>query len=154
LERAVEKASKASAAADRAEVVLDAMTQKFTDLSTQYSEALENIENLEKNLDRTSKKVEKTDVLAKKLAKDWKEEKTMNEALSEKIRFLDGKIKESEKKCEELQAEKADLEEQNRDLSFFITGGEKLKELKEAGEDVEGTIEVGTSKRRKGKGKK
>jgi BRCA1-associated protein len=154
LERAVEKASKASASADRAVAMLDAISHKFSELQTQHSEALTSIKDLERNLERTSKKAEKTDMLAKKLAKDWKEEKTMNEALSEKIRFLDGKVKEGEKKCEELQAEKADLEEQNRDLSFFITGGEKLKELKEAGEDVDGQIEVGTSRRKKGKGKK
>jgi BRCA1-associated protein len=154
LERAVEKACKASASAERSAAILDAMTQKLSDLQTQHSEALTTIKNLERNLERTSKKAEKAENLAKKLAKDWREEKTMNEALSEKIRFLDGRVKESEMKCEQLKAEKADLEEQNRDLSFFISGGEKLKELKEAGEDVDGQIEVGTSKRKKGKGKK
>lgn len=153
LARANDKANKACTAADKVTAALDAVTQKLSDMQTQHSEALANIKDLEKNLDRTIKKADKTNALAQKLAKDWQAEKTMNEALSQKITFLDGKLKESEKKHAELQAEKAELEDQNRDLIFTITGGEKFKELKEAGEDVDGQIEIGT-KGKKGKGRK
>jgi len=158
LERAVDKASQASAAADKAAATLDSMMQNFNELQTQYTEARGSINGLERDLERATRKAEKTDALAKKLAKDWKEDKTMNEALMNKVRFLDVKVKTGDEKVAQLETEKKDLEEQNRDLSFFITGGEKLQELKEAGEEIDGTIEVpvqaGGSKKRKGKGKK
>lgn len=159
VERAVDKASQASVAAEKATAAMETMMQTFSDMQSKYSESQTLIRGLEKDVERSSRKLEKTDALAKKLAKDWKEEKTMNEALMEKLRFLDEKLKTADEKQQQLQAEKLDLEEQNRDLSFFITGGEKLQELKEAWEDIEGTIEVpvqeaGGSKKRKGKGKK
>jgi BRCA1-associated protein len=159
LERAVDKASQASASAEKAAAALESMAQTFTQMQTQSTEAQSSIQSLERDVERSNRKFEKTDALAKKLAKDWKEEKTMNEALMDKLRFLDDKVKTVEEQRAQLEAEKKDLEEQNRDLSFFITGGEKLQELKDAGEDIDGTIEVplqeqGGSKRKKGKGKR
>ena len=159
LERAVEKASKASAAAEKAAAALDDMNNIFNALQTQHSEAQNTMQNLERDLERTTKKAEKTDALAKKLAKDWKEEKIINEGLMDKLRVLDENIKEGEQNRLQLEAEKKELEEQNRDLSFFITGGEKLQELREAGEDIDGQIEVpigeqSGGKRRTGKGRR
>ncbi|KAF2434408.1 zf-UBP-domain-containing protein [Tothia fuscella] len=154
LERAVDKASQASAAAEKATAQMEEMLQSFAQLRTNHQEAQSSIRSLEKDLERATRKAEKTDALAKKLAKDWKEEKTMNEALMEKVQFLDGKLKAGDERLGHLEAEKTDLEEQNRDLIFSITGGEKLQELKDAGEDIDGTIGVVPGKKRKGKGKK
>jgi BRCA1-associated protein len=56
----------------------------------------------------------------------------------------------------ELKRTNEDLVEQNRDLSFFISGAEKLKELGQ-GEDVqEGVLSVPDppNQRKKGKGRR
>ncbi|KIV99373.1 uncharacterized protein PV09_08918 [Verruconis gallopava] len=151
LERALEKASKAAAAADKATAALDDMMNAFQQLQSQYSEAQSSIKSLERDLERATKKAEKMDQLAKKLAKDWKEEKTVNEGLLERLKVLDAKIQAHDSEKQKLEAEKRELEEQNRDLSFFISGANKLQELKEQGEDIDGQIEVGSSV---GKGKR
>jgi BRCA1-associated protein len=158
LERAVDKASQASAAAEKATATMEAMMQSFEQLQTKYKEAKSNTHSLERDLERATRKAEKTDALAKRLAKDWKEEKSMNEALMENVQFFSGKLKVVDERYQELEAEKKELEDLNRDLTFSITGGEKLQELKDAGEDIDGTIEVpvagNSGKKRKGKGKK
>jgi BRCA1-associated protein len=154
LDRALEKASKAATAAERATTALEDMTGAFQQLQAQYTEAQGSIKSLERDLERSTKKAERTDALAKKLAKDWKEEKTVNEGLLDRLKVLDQKLKDDAVAKEKLEAEKRDLEEQNRDLSFFISGGNKLQELKEQGEDVEGRVEVPVAEASGGKGKK
>ena len=154
LDRAVEKAGKAAVQAEKATAALEEVMGRFAQLQAQNEEAMGGIKVLERDLERATRKAEKTDVLAKKLAKDWKEEKTVNEGLLERLKVLDAKLAGKDGEIQALQAEKADLEEQNRDLSFFISGGNKLQELKEQGEDIEGTVEVGSSGKGKKKGRK
>ena len=86
--------------------------------------------------------------MARKLEKEWREEKTVNESLLKRIDFLSGEV-------QGLKAENADLGEQNRDLTFFISGSERLKDQ---GDDVvQGTVSVpeesGSNKNKKKKGK-
>ena len=76
-------------------------------------------------------------------------EKTVNESLLKRIEFLSGEV-------QGLKAENADLSEQNRDLTFFISGSERLKDQ---GDDVvQGTVSVpeesNKNKKKKGKGRK
>jgi BRCA1-associated protein len=78
----------------------------------------------------------------------------------ERIKHLEKKAEEADLRIREIEAQKADLEEQNRDLSFFISGQEKLKEMQanevmglQEGEVEGGTVEVGEKKGRK-KGKR
>ena len=153
LERAVDKASTASAAADKMMSRLDELEERFAQLKADYDEAKKGILEFERDAERARKRSEKADELARKLGKDWGEEKTMNESLMQKIKFLDDRSKEGELKREQLETEKKDLEDLNRDLNFFISGGEKLKELGE--EAIEGKIEVPVAeqaaKKRKGK---
>ncbi|KAF2674295.1 zf-UBP-domain-containing protein [Microthyrium microscopicum] len=159
LERAVDKASKAASSAEKANSTVESLVQKLEMLQTSHEETLTQLKSLDKEVERTKKRAEKSDTLARKLGNDWKEEKTVNDSLMERIRFLDTKMADVEQKRQQLEAEKLDLEEQNRDLSFFISSADKLKD---AGEDVqEGTMEVGaappepssTGKRRKGRKK-
>ena len=87
--------------------------------------------------------------MARKLEKEWREEKTVNESLLKRIEFLSGEV-------QGLKAENADLSEQNRDLTFFISGSERLKDQ---GDDVvQGTVSVpeesNKNKKKKGKGRK
>ncbi|KLJ12603.1 BRCA1-associated protein, partial [Blastomyces silverae] len=64
------------------------------------------------------------------MEKEWREEKALNGSLMEKVEFLNGEV-------QKLTAANEDLKEQNRDLSFFISGAQRLRDQ---GEDVvEGT---------------
>jgi BRCA1-associated protein len=49
------------------------------------------------------------------------------------------------KQMEELKVENEELKEMNRDLSMFISGQEKLKEMENEGQLGEGEIEGGTA---------
>ena len=75
-----------------------------------------------------------------------------------RIGHVDGELAAVRQQMEKLQAENGELQETNRDLSMFISGQQKLKELEEEGkvnsdEVVEGTASVPEDKKR-GKGKK
>jgi BRCA1-associated protein len=149
VERAADKASKASASASAALEVAEKATQQLKELQQRY-EALskDNVPGLEKDKDRAERRAEKFETMARKLEKEWREEKAMNENLVKRVELLSEEVT-------KLKADNVDLSEQNRDLTFFISGSEKLKDQ---GEDVvEGTIsfpEQSSSKRNKGKGRR
>jgi len=142
LERAVDKARKASSAADKCNVQVETLTNKLEILSSTHDDAMKEMESLSKEMDKNRKRAEKSDKLARQLGADWKEEKAINDSLMERIQFLEKRVQQEEAKRLQLEEEKKDLEEQNRDLTFFISSSDKLKG---AGEDVvEGTVEVGS----------
>jgi BRCA1-associated protein len=156
LERAVDKAAKAASSADEASRAVAALSTKLESLSLQYADAQTTISNLERDVQRFSKKATTTSDLARKLNQQYKEETTINESLLERIKHLEKKISDADIRVKELEAQKEDLEEQNRDLGFFISGQEKLREMEglEEGEVEGGTMEVGVGKKKKGKGRK
>ncbi|KAL8921538.1 MAG: hypothetical protein Q9208_005692 [Pyrenodesmia sp. 3 TL-2023] len=156
LERAADKASQASQAAESAEATALLLQEKLASVQASHETmAKETMPALERDKDRASKRAEKFEAMARKLEKEWREEKTVSGSLMEKIKWLEGRM-------HTLTAEKADLEEQNRDLGFFISSGEKLKQLKGIDEDElrEGSTSVPVpladdkGKKGKGKGKK
>ncbi|KAH4006177.1 hypothetical protein HBI56_023320 [Parastagonospora nodorum] len=159
LERAVDKAAKAASSADEASRSVASLSQKFDHLRTQHDDATRTISLLEKELDRHKQKSTASSDLARKLMKQYKEEQTINESLMARIKHLEKKAEDAEIKVKQIQAQKEDLEEQNRDLSFFISGQEKLREM-QAGEGLEegevegGTVEVAEVKKGRRKGKK
>lgn len=104
---------------------------------------------LEKDRDRATRKADKFEAMARKLEKEWRDEKAMNESLMTRINHLGTQI-------ETLKAEKSELEEQNRDLSFFISSQGKLRTLGVDEEEVrEGTVSLPeVVEEGKGKGKK
>lgn len=150
LERAADKASRAAQSADSA---TEASTKNAEQLATLQAShdtlANETIPSLEKDRDRAARKAEKFEAMARKLEKEWREEKAMNESLMTRIDHLGTQL-------EAVKKEKVELEDQNRDLGFFISGMEKLKTVGVDEEDLrEGTVslpEVGEEV--KGKGKK
>ncbi|MCJ1476599.1 hypothetical protein MMC13_005265 [Lambiella insularis] len=152
VERAADKASQATLAAKQSsESALEALAQ-LRDLKLAYEGLVKDaVPSLERDRDRALRKAEKFEGMARKLEKEWKEEKALGESLMERLRFLDvelGKLKE----------ENSDLKEQNRDLGFFISGGEKLKEADLGEEVVEGTLSLpeadkGAGGKKKNKGK-
>ncbi|EKG13130.1 Zinc finger UBP-type protein [Macrophomina phaseolina MS6] len=166
VERAVDKAAKASSAAEEAAASATALAKQLRELQAQHEDAKATIASLEKDVQRLTTRASKSDELARSMTRQFQEEKSVSGALMQRIQHLDAKLVEAEERNKALEVEKKDLEEQNRDLSFFISGQEKLKELGGEGaegglghdEVREGRIEVGAapekSKRRKGKGKR
>lgn len=148
IERAADKASQAAAAASMAQETAEKATASLRALQAQYDKLVEEtLPGLERDKARAEKRAEKFEAMARKMEKEWREEKTMNESLMERIEHLTTEVA-------ELKAANADLIEQNRDLTFFISGSERLKNQ---GDDVvQGTVSVPdppVNNKRKGKGK-
>lgn len=149
VERAADKASQASAAASSAQEAAEKTTLALTNLQSQYDKLNhETLPGMERDKARAEKRAEKFEGMARKLEKEWREEKTMNESLLKRIEFLSTEVG-------ELKEMNTDLSEQNRDLTFFISGSQRLMDQ---GEDVQqGTVSVPEpevkGKKKKGKGK-
>ena len=154
LERAADKASEAASAATSAAESAELALSQLTALQRSHDAFVkETIPALERDRDRATRRAEKFETMARKLEKEWREEKAMSGSLLERVQHLEGLV-------EGLKVEKRELEEVNRDLSFFISGQEKLQKLGE--EVVEGTVSLperneevkGGRKRGKGKGRR
>lgn len=149
VERAADKASQANVAAEKAaESARQAVEQLLQLQKSHDSLAKEALPALEREKGRAQRKAEKFESMARKLEKEWREEKAMNGSLMEKIEFMAAEI-------EKLKVANQDLSDQNRDLSFFISGQDKLKD---AGEEIqEGTLiipDLPVQKKKGGKGKR
>ena len=150
LDSAADKASLASTSAAKAEAITSSAQKELETLRIDHDNLIQHaVPNLQKELARSQRRGDKFEGMARKLEKEWREEKALGGSLMERVEHL---VQENEG----LKKEKADLEEQNRDLSFFITGGEKLRGIQgELGEELrEGTMEVGPAAAEEGKGKK
>ena len=156
VERAADKASQATQAADEARATAYLAQDQLASLQASHDSLVkETVPALEKEKGRTAQRAERFETMARKLEKEWREEKTVSESLMERIGWLEERIR-------ALTAEKSDLQEQNRDLSFFISSGEKLKSLEGVNEEEvrEGSTTVpdppvqSKGKKKGGKGKK
>lgn len=152
VERAVDKATKASISCEQA--AMSAMkTLQQLELTQAAHNALskETIPTLEREKQRAERRAERFESMARRMEKEWREKDVINESLMDRIAHL-------EKQVNEATLKTSDLEEQNRDLSFFISAMEKLKD---EGEDVQqGSVTVGdappppsTRRKRNGRGK-
>ncbi|KAI9664676.1 MAG: hypothetical protein M1821_006123 [Bathelium mastoideum] len=154
LERAVDKASKASSAAEKAAETANSAARRLSDVQASLAESRTTASSLSKQLDRVEQRATRFEKMAREMGTQLKEEKTINESLMTRIKHLDVKAAEFEEKNK-------NLEELNRDMTFFISGQAKLKELEESGETgvAEGDVSLpeskkpGSGKKRKGKGK-
>lgn len=146
VERAADKASQASAAAAAAEEAASTASARLADLQSKYDTlSSETIPSLERDRTRLEKRAEKFESMARRLEKDYREEKTINSSLMERLEVLSSENG-------RLNAEKVELEEQNRDLTFFISGSQRLQGSGE--EVVQGTVSVPEPEgKKKGKGK-
>lgn len=146
---ALDKAAQATAAADQATAASLKANERLEAMQASHQVLLnETLPDLEKGKERAERRAEKFEQMARRLEKDWKEKDVMSDSLMERVNHL-------EKQLQETTMKTSDLEEQNRDLSFYISGMEKLKGQ---GEDVqEGKLEVGEApakgKKKKGKSK-
>ena len=132
--RAVDKAAAAGVAAEQAaNQAVKAWSRLETLEATNTTATQDTIPSLEKDRDRAERKAAKLESTTRQLQREWSESKVINESLMDRIAHL-------EKQLDEATAKNSELEEQNRDLSFFISGMEKLKDQ---GEEIkEGTVSV------------
>lgn len=151
VERAVDKAAKATSAAEQAaESAIKAASRLEALQESNHTITNETLPSLERDRERAEKRADRFEGMARKMEREWREKEVINESLMDRIKYL-------EKQGEELAMRNSDLEEQNRDLSFFISGTEKLKNQ---GDDVQdGTLSVADppnqgKKKKKGSGKK
>ncbi|MCJ1313377.1 hypothetical protein MMC25_007055 [Agyrium rufum] len=137
---AVSSASKASASASNAETELVTLSSTHAQLTQRT------IPELEKERDRATRRAEKFEGMARKLEKEWREEKALGQSLYERVEFLAKEIEALKGRVDERDREVAELKEENRDLGFFISGGQKLREsgaLLGGDEEVrEGTVSL------------
>ncbi|KAH8668062.1 BRCA1-associated protein 2-domain-containing protein [Tricladium varicosporioides] len=159
--KAVAKASAASQTAQNATSKADEALSKLATLELE-NKMLKNetIPGLEKDLAREKKKAERSAEVARGFGKSLMEEKKVSEGLMERIEHVNKGMMEISVQLTKVKEENEDLKEQNRDLLFSITAGEKLKGMEgeegglEAGELEGGSVSLPPEKEKKrGKGK-
>ncbi|KAJ3574899.1 hypothetical protein NPX13_g4217 [Xylaria arbuscula] len=144
LSKAVNKAAKASALAEKAG------PGKPADRGPPI---------LEKDLQRERSRATKSTDLARNLSKSLQEEKKVSEGLMQRIEHISKEVDSLNEQVTALKLENADLKDQNHDLTMFISGQEKLKQMEAEGELAEGEVQEGSAsvpedkRKRKGKGK-
>lgn len=153
LERAADKASLASQAAEKAQGLAEKTQAQLGDLESRFSELAGELEDTKKERDRVGRKAEKFETMARKLEREWREEKTVSASLMTRIEFLQKQVEGLGTEKEGLVGEKKELEEMVRDLMFTVSGSQKVAELGEEGEGA-GVSLPERPKEVEGKGKK
>lgn len=158
-------AAKASAASSSASIATEKATEALSRLALLEFENQklkdETVVSLEKDLAREKRKAEKSAEVARGFGKSLMEEKKVSEGLMERIGHVNKRMMEVSGELSVVKGENEELKEENRDLLFSITAGERLKGMnEEEGGLVEGEVEGGslvvpatTGKVGKGKGK-
>jgi BRCA1-associated protein len=142
INKVVDKASKASAVAESASRQAAVTAEKLAALEQQYKTlSTETVPQLEKDLARERTKASKSEALARNMGKALQEEKKVSEGLMARIEHLSKDAEAARQEVEGLKSEREELQEMNRDLSMFISGQEKLKELEKEGQVEEGEVE-------------
>ena len=161
--RISDQASTSTKAAQAAQNAAEAAMKRLEELTLEHKRMRDEIiPGLERDRDRMAAKADKSQELARSMTKAFQEEKQVGKGLMERIKHLDAALATVRKEVVQLTEENVDLKEQNRDLSFFISSQDKLKNVNEELQEElrEGTLRVpqppeakGKGKKRKGKGK-
>ena len=155
VERAVDKASQASLKAEAAAASAETATAAASTATAEREAMKDQLTRLEFALTKAEKMKSKFESLARDLSAQLREEKTMNEGLVQRIQAADSKAAEAAKEVEKAKQEVSELQDVNHDLTSFISGQEKVRELQAAGEEVEeGGVGVVEKAKKKGKGRK
>lgn len=155
VERAVDKASQATAKVEELAASTAGLTKQLDDKTIEVKDLQDAMTRMEKILDRSEKSREKFERMAREMSMSLREEKTMNEGLLKRIKAADEKAEQAKLVAEKAVSDKKELEEMNHDLSMFISSQEKVKELQAQGEEViEGGSGVVDAPGRKKKGRK
>ncbi|KAI0152646.1 hypothetical protein GGR57DRAFT_469855 [Xylariaceae sp. FL1272] len=160
LSKAADKAAQAAAAAEKATTQATEALKELRGIKAEHEKLkTETIPSLEKDLERARTRADKSADLARKFTSSYQEEKKVSEGLMKRIEHINKESSSFTAQLDALKLENADLKDQNHDLSMFISGQEKLKELEAEGQLDEGEVQEGSvsvpeeKKRRKGKGK-
>ncbi|KAF6817903.1 Zn-finger in ubiquitin-hydrolase [Colletotrichum musicola] len=159
LSKVADKASKAAAAAESASMQATKTAEENAALRTELAHLKTQVApQLERDAERDRNKAEKAQELARKLGKALQEEKEVSRGLMQRVEHVNTELEALKAREAESKAQIAELQEMNRDLSMFISGQEKLKQLEsegklEAGEVAEGSASV-PEKKGKRRGKK
>ncbi|KAJ9151368.1 Zf-UBP-domain-containing protein [Pleurostoma richardsiae] len=156
--KAADKAAKASAAAEAAAQQAQAALRELSALRAEHAALKEQaVPALEREVERERRRADKAAELARGLGRSLQEEKRVGEGLMERIGHITGELGAVRAEVERLRGENEELKETNRDLTMFISGQEKLRELEEEGKVEQGEVEAGTvsvpEEKKKGKGK-
>ncbi|KAK3054045.1 hypothetical protein LTR09_004823 [Extremus antarcticus] len=155
VERAVDKATQASAKAEAAAVSAATATSALETSQIELSDIQVSLAKLEKAFEKCEKSRKKFEELSRSLSSQLREEKTINSGLMERIKDAEQKAEGARLEAEKAREEKKDLEDTNHDLTMFISSQEKVKELQAQGEEVvEGGIGFVEKEKKKGKGRK
>ncbi|GAB1315824.1 RING finger protein ETP1 [Madurella fahalii] len=158
--KAADKAAKAAAAAESASAQANEALKQLTALREEHRILKEEtVPSLERELARERNRATKSAELARNMGKALQEEKEVTAGLMKRIEHLNGEAASMGNTMEQLKAENEELKEMNRDLTIFISGQEKLKEMEKEGMIEHGELEDGLvgvaegGSKRKGKGK-
>jgi len=156
--KAADKAAKAAAAAESASAQAHTALHELATLREEHRILRDEIvPSLERELARERARAARSTDLARDLGKSLQEERKVSEGLMARIEHLNREVETVGKAMAELRSENEELKETNRDLTMFISGQEKLKELENEGQIEAGELEGGTmsvpEEKKKGKGK-
>ncbi|KAL2255382.1 hypothetical protein VTK26DRAFT_3475 [Humicola hyalothermophila] len=164
--KAADKAAKASAAAESASAQAGEALRQLEALREEHRALKEEtVPALERDLAREKMRAAKSADLARSLGRALQEEKEVSAGLMKRIEHLQGEAEVAGKEMAKLREQNAELQEMNRDLTMFISGQEKLREMEKEGVVEQGELEDGKvavaegsgsgsgSSRRKGKGR-
>ncbi|OCB89997.1 BRCA1-associated protein [Sanghuangporus baumii] len=98
------------------------------ELQRRRAEDEERQAHLERERIKAEKKAEKMAELARRLEKELKEERTVSEGLMNNITSVKGNMDVIKKEKDELSSKVSDLEEQMRDLMFFLEARDKIEQ--------------------------
>lgn len=160
--KAADKAAKASAAAESAsKQAAEAMSQLAALREEHRVLKDKTVPSLEKELAKEKNRAAKSAELARNLSKALQEEKEVSAGLMKRIEHMKAQSEGTERLVEQLRAENEELKEMNRDLTMFISGQEKLREMEKEGVVEQGELEEGivgvaesSKAKRKARGKK
>lgn len=161
--RIADRASSSTRAAEESRAAAEAAVSKLQELTLEHKKLRDEIiPQLERDRDRAVAKAEKSQELARKMTQAFQEEKQVSKGLMDRIKHLDTAMDKMKRDVAALKQENVDLKDQNRDLSFFISSQDKLKNVDEELQEElrEGTMSVpdppeveGKGKKKKGKGR-
>ncbi|PHH84343.1 hypothetical protein CDD83_2099 [Cordyceps sp. RAO-2017] len=145
ISKAVDKAAKATAVAESSAAQSAETRERLAALEDRHRTlSADTLPQLERELEREKKKAGRAETLARGLGQALQEEKRLNEGLMKRIEHLGADGAAVREELSALKEENAELKEMNRDLSMFISGQEKLKELEREGKVEEGEVAEGS----------
>lgn len=160
VKKAVDKAASAAASAEVASAKSSETLAEIQKLRAEYERMTFERNALEKERDRLKARAERSAEVARKMTTSYQEEKQVGKGLLDRIDHINAAMAKLSTEFSKLRDENEDLKEQNRDLGFFISSQEKLKQVEgELGQEIkEGSVSLPEKREpkkfAKGKGKK